>query len=74
MNSLLDFVGEVEGGITWENGTERCKLSYVKHIASSGSMHETKHSGLVHWDDRDGWDKEGGGSGVQDGGHMYTLG
>ena len=49
-------------------------LSYVKQIASPGSMHETGYSGLVHWDDPEGWDGEGGGSGVQDGGHMYTHG
>ena len=29
-NSLLDSVGEGEGGMIWENGTETCKLSYVK--------------------------------------------
>ena len=37
-------------------------------------MHETGCSGLVHWDDPEGWDGEGGGSGVQDGEHMYTRG
>ena len=26
----------------------------------------------MHWDDPEGWDGEGGGRGVQDGGHMYT--
>ena len=26
-------------------------------------MHETGHSGLVHWDDREGWDGEGRGGG-----------
>ena len=30
--------------------------------------------GLVHWDDPEGWDGEGGGTGVQDGEHMYTHG
>ena len=30
-------------------------------------MHETGHSGPVHWDDPEGWDGEGGGGGVQDG-------
>ena len=35
-----------------------------------GSMHETGCSGLVHWDDPEGWDGEGGGKGVQDGEHM----
>ena len=39
-----------------------------------GSMHETGCSGLVHWDDPEGWDGEGGGRGVQDGEHMYTHG
>ena len=40
----------------------------------SGSMHETRCSGLVHWDDSEGWDGEGGGRGFQDGEHMYTCG
>ena len=35
-------------------------------------MHETGCSGLVHWNDPEGWDGEGGG--VQDEGHMYTHG
>ena len=33
-------------------------------------MHETGRSGLVHWDDPEGWDGEGGGRGFQDGGPM----
>ena len=37
-------------------------------------MHEIGHSGLVHWDDTGGWDGEGGGRGIQHGGHMYTQG
>ena len=38
-------------------------LSYVKQIASPGSMHETGRSGPVHWDDPEGWDGEGRGRG-----------
>ena len=34
-------------------------LSYVKRIASSGSMHDTGCSGLVHWNDPEGWDGMG---------------
>ena len=49
-------------------------LSYVKQIASPGLMHEAGRSGPVHWDDPEGWDREGGGKGVQDGGHVYTRG
>ena len=56
------------------NSTETCILSYVKQIASPGSMHETGCSGLVHWDDPEGRGGEGGGRGVQDGEHMYTHG
>ena len=33
-----------------------------------------KCSGLVHWDDPEGWNGEVGGRGVQDGEHMYTHG
>ena len=74
LNSLLDSVGEGEGGMIWENGIETCKLPYVKRITSPGMMHDTGCSGLVHWDDPEGWDGEGSGRGVQDGEHMYTHG
>ena len=67
-------MGEGEGGIIWENVIETCILSYVKQIASAGSMHETGCSGLLHWDDPEGWNGERGGRGVQDGEHMYTCG
>ena len=46
---------------------ETCILPYVKQIASPGSMHETGCSGLVHWDEPEGWDGERGGKRVQDG-------
>ena len=73
-NSLLDSVGEGEGGMILKNSTETRTVSYVKQIASPGSMHETGCSGLVHWDDPEGWDGKGGGRGVQDGENMYTRG
>ena len=37
-------------------------------------MEDTGSLGLVHWDDPEGWDGEAGGTGVQDGEHMYTCG
>ena len=52
-------MGEGEGGMIWENGTETCVISYVKRIASPGSMQDTGCSGLVHWDDPEGWYGEG---------------
>ena len=58
----------------WENGIETCILSYVKRITSPGSMHDTGCSGLVHWDDPQGWDAEGGGRGSQDWELGYTRG
>ena len=67
-------MGEGEGGMIWENSIETCIVSYVKQISSPGSMHETGCSGLVHWDDPEGWDGEEGGREGQDGGHMYTHG
>ena len=73
-NRLLDSVGEGKGGMIWEDSIETCILSYVKQISSPGSMQETGCSGLVHWDDPEGWDGEGRGMGVQDGEHMYTHG
>ena len=71
-NRLLDSVGEDEGEMIWENNIETCILPYVKQIASPGLMHETGHSGPVHWDDPEGWDGDGEGREAQDGGHMYT--
>ena len=68
-------MGEGESGMIWENGIETCVISYVKRITSPGSMYDTGCSGLVHWDDPEGWygDARWGGA-VQDGEHMYTRG
>ena len=35
---------------------------HLKRVASPGSMHDTGCLGLVHWDDPEGWNGEGGGS------------
>ena len=73
-NRLLDSVGEGNGGMFWENSIEICIVSYVKQIASPGSVHETGCSGLMHWDDPEKRDGERGWTGVQDGEHIYTHG
>ena len=73
-NSLLDFVGEGERGMIWEGSIETCILSYVKRIPGPGSINETGCSGLVHWDDPEGWDGEGGWRGVLDGEHTCAHG
>ena len=66
-------MGEGEGGTIWKNGIETCIISYRKQIASPGSMHDTGCWQLVHWDDPEGWYREGGGRGIQDGEHIYTV-
>ena len=66
-------MGEGEGGMIWENGIETCIISYMKRVASPGSMHDTGCLGLVHWDDPEGWYREGGGRRLQDGEHVYTC-
>ena len=73
-NSLLDSVGEGEGGMIWENGIEICIISYMKRVASPGSMNDTGCLGLVHGDDPEGWYGEGGWRRVQDGEQVYTCG
>ena len=61
-------MGEGEGGMIWENGIETCIISYMKQIASPGSMYDTGCLGLVHWVDpgrRGRW--RGGGGGAEEG-------
>ena len=67
-------MGEGEGGMIWENGIETCIISYMKQIASPGLTQDAGCSGLVHWDDPEGWYREGCERGVQDGEHVYTHG
>ena len=70
----MDSVGEGESGMIWENGIETCIISYVKRVASPGSRHDTGCLGLVHWDDPEEGNGEGGGRRVQNGEHVYTCG
>ena len=70
----MDSVGEGKGGMIWENGIETCIISYKKRIASPGSIQDTGWLGLVPWDDPEGWYRDGGGRGVQDGEHVYSCG
>ena len=65
---------EGEGGMIWKNSIETCILPYMKWMTSPSSTHETGHSKPVHWDNPEGQEGEGGGIGVQDGGHTYTHG
>ena len=53
-------MGEGEGGTIWGNGTEKCIISYVKRIASSGSIQDAwgQCTGMTQ---RDGTGMEVGG-------------
>ena len=48
-------------------------ISRMRRVAGPGSMHDAGCLGLVHWDDPEGWYREGGGRRVQDGEHGYTC-
>ena len=77
-------MGEGESGMIWENSIETCILYLILAKRLKSDMYiincETDHqsrldawdkcSGLVHWDDPEGWDGKGGGRGVQNGEHM----
>ena len=70
----MDSMGEGEGGEIWENGIETCIISCMKRVASPGSLHDTGCLVLVHGEEPEGGNGEGGGRKVQDGEHMYTCG
>ena len=51
-------------------------ITICEIVTSPDSMYEAGHSGLVHCDDPEGWDGEGGEKRVQDGGthiHLWLI-
>ena len=61
-NSLLDSVGEGEGGMFRKNSIITCILSRVKQITSPGGMHETSARGwCTGKTQRDGMGRDVGG-------------
>ena len=75
-NRLLDYMGEGEGGMIWENSIEICILPYVKQMPSASSMHKARHSKSVLCSGAA--QKDGVGREVRVelrmGGHIYTRG
>ena len=58
--SLLDPVGEGEGGMIWENGIETCIISYKNRITSPGSTQDA-WSWCTETNQKDGVGREEGG-------------
>ena len=57
--------------------TELVKVHFLNIMVNRNENSEERDIlklGLVHWDDPEGWNGEGGGRRVQDGEHMYTCG
>ena len=54
-------MGEGKGGMIWGNGTETCIISYMKQIASPGSIQDAQGwcTGMT-WKDGMGREVEGG--------------
>ena len=65
-NSLLDSVGEGEGGLFQENSIETCILSRVKENTSPDWMHETGARTWCTGCTPEGSGAEGSGRGDQD--------
>ena len=63
-------MGEGEGGMIWENS--KWNMCIIKGETDHQPRLDAwdKCSGLVHWEDPEEWDGEGGGRRVQDGEHM----
>ena len=57
----MDSVGEGEGGKSWENDIETCKISCTKRVASPGSIHDIGCLGCTGTTQRDGMGREEGG-------------
>ena len=66
--------GEGDGGMIWENSIETCILSCKKRITSLCLMQDTGCLGLVHGDDPERWEREGGWRRIQDWELMYMCG
>ena len=66
MNNTLEEINNRLGD------TEECISDLKYRILNITQAEQQKQK--EHWDDTEGWYGEGGGSGVQDGEHVYTPG
>ena len=73
MNRLLDTVGEIEGGMIWENIPETYILSYTKYIASGSLKYEEGKSKPVLCNKLEEWPRDGVGKGYSGWGTHVCL-
>ena len=69
-NKLLDMVGEGESGMIWENSIETYTLPCVKEIANVSLLYDAGNTKLVFCDHREGWEGQGDGRGIKEGGNI----
>ena len=55
VNSLMDSVGEGEGGKIWENGIETCKISCMKRKKKKGYGFSSSHVQMWELDYKETW-------------------
>ena len=67
---LLDSVREGEGGMICESSIETYTLPYAKQTGSGSLFHDAGHPKPGLWDNLEGWDGEGGGKEIQEGGDV----
>ena len=73
-NRLLDSVGEGKGGMFLREQHRNMYIikGEIDHQPRLDAW--DKWSGLVHWEDPEGWDGDGGGRGDRDGEYMQIHG
>ena len=64
-------MGEEEGGRIWESSIETYTPPYVKQVASGKLLYDSGNPNLV-FNNLEGWEGEGGGREVQEGGDLCT--
>ena len=72
-STLLDSVGEGEGGMFQENSIETCILTRVKQITSPGGMHETSAQGWCTGKSQRDWVEREVGGGIRMGNTCISM-
>ena len=71
---LSDWPGHITTSLQTQATREEPLIAATRESLHAATKIQTGCLGLVHWDDPEGWNGEGGRRRVQDGEHMYTCG